>query len=142
MEWMSYLHIVKDDAKLSVWLAFGFLLLCLVNTSGLLLAKFSKRAAEVGVRRALGASRAEIFKQFLIETGVVGLAGGVTGLLLSFAGLWLISLQSKEMATLAKMDFTMLAVTFLLAVSASILAGLLPTWRACQVTPAIQLKSQ
>jgi putative ABC transport system permease protein len=73
---------------------------------------------------------------------VVGLAGGVMGLLLSFAGLWLISLQSKEMATLAKMDFTMLAVTFLLAVSASILAGLLPTWRACQVTPAIQLKSQ
>ena len=142
MEWMSYLHIVKDDAKLSVWLAFGFLLLCLVNTSGLLLAKFSKRAAEVGVRRALGASRAEIFKQFLIETGVVGLVGGVTGLLLSFAGLWLISLQSKEMAMLAKMDFTMLAVTFLLAVSASILAGLLPTWRACQVTPAIQLKSQ
>lgn len=142
MEWMSYLHIVKDDAKLSVWLAFGFLLLCLVNTSGLLLAKFSKRATEVGVRRALGASRAEIFRQFLIETGVVGLAGGVTGLLLSFAGLWLISLQSKEMATLAKMDFTMLAATFLLAVSASILAGLLPTWRACQVTPAIQLKSQ
>lgn len=142
MEWMSYLHIVKDDAKLSVWLAFGFLLLCLVNTSGLLLAKFSKRAAEVGVRRALGASRVEIFKQFLIETGVVGLLGGIAGLLLSFAGLWLITLQSKELAVLAQMDFTMLAVTFLLAVSASILAGLLPTWRACQVTPAIQLKSQ
>lgn len=142
MEWMSYLHIVKDDAKLSVWLAFGFLLLCLVNTSGLLLAKFSKRAAEVGVRRALGASRVEIFKQFLIETGVVGLVGGIAGLLLSFAGLWLITLQSKELAVLAQMDFTMLAVTFLLAVSASILAGLLPTWRACQVTPALQLKSQ
>lgn len=142
MEWMSYLHIVKDDARLSVWLAFGFLLLCLVNTSGLLLAKFSKRAAEVGVRRALGASRVEIFKQFLIETGVVGLVGGIAGLLLSFAGLWLITLQSKELAVLAQMDFTMLAATFLLAVSASILAGLLPTWRACQVTPALQLKSQ
>src|SRR5471030_2892420 len=48
------------------WLAFGFLLLCLVNTVGLLLAKFSVRAAEVGIRRALGASRKEIFRQFLI----------------------------------------------------------------------------
>ena len=36
----------------------------------------------------------------------------------------------------------MLLTTFALAVVASLLAGLLPTWRACQVTPAIQLKSQ
>lgn len=142
MEWMSYLHIVRDDTKLSAWLAFGFLLLCLVNTSGLLLAKFSSRSAEVGVRRALGASRKEIFEQFLIETGVIGLAGGVLGLLLSFAGLWLIAQQSSEMAVLAKLDTTMLAVTFLLAVGTSVMAGLLPTWRASQVTPAIQLKSQ
>lgn len=142
MEWMEYLHIVRDDSKLSAWLAFGFLLLCLVNTSGLLLAKFSSRSAEIGVRRALGASRKEIFQQFLIETGVVGLAGGLLGLGLSFAGLWLIAQQSSEMAVLAKLDGTMLGVTFALAVSASMLAGLLPTWRACQVTPAIQLKSQ
>jgi putative ABC transport system permease protein len=36
----------------------------------------------------------------------------------------------------------MLLVTFVMSVSAAILAGLLPTWRACQVTPALQLKSQ
>jgi putative ABC transport system permease protein len=60
--------VVGKDSKLSAWLAFGFLVLCLVNTIGLLLAKFSVRAAEVGVRRALGASRSEIFRQFLIET--------------------------------------------------------------------------
>jgi putative ABC transport system permease protein len=40
------------------------------------------------------------------------------------------------------MDWEMLATTFALAVVASIVAGLLPTWRACQVTPALQLKSQ
>lgn len=141
-EWMSFLKIVRDDSKLSAWLAFGFLLLCLVNTAGLLLAKFSVRASEVGVRRALGASRADIFMQFFIETGVIGLVGGLFGLVLSFGGLWLISRQSGEMAVLAKMDWNMLVLTFILAVSASVLAGLLPTWRACQVTPALQLKSQ
>jgi putative ABC transport system permease protein len=40
------------------------------------------------------------------------------------------------------MDWQMLIMTFLMSVGAAILAGLLPTWRACQVTPAIQLKSQ
>jgi putative ABC transport system permease protein len=142
MEWLEYRKVVGNDSRLSAWLAFGFLVLCLVNTIGLLLAKFSVRASEVGIRRALGASRQEIFRQFLIESAVVGLAGGVFGLLLAFGALALIGMQGSEMAAVAHMDLPMLAFTFALSVLAAILAGLLPTWRACQVTPAIQLKSQ
>jgi len=142
MEWMDHLHVVSDDGRVSTWLAFGFLMLCLVNTVGLLLAKFSVRAGEVGVRRALGASRAEIFKQFLTEAAVIGLAGGLLGLLLSTGALWLLARQSDQYAALAHMDWPMLLLTFALAVLSSIVAGLLPTWRACQVTPALQLKSQ
>lgn len=142
MEWMEHRGVVSNDSKLSTWLALGFLMVCLVNTVGLLLAKFSARAGEVGVRRALGATRRDIFQQYLIEASVVGLVGGFLGLLLSFAGLWLISLQSEEMATVAHMDWAMLSLTIVLAITSSILAGLLPTWRACQVTPALQLKTQ
>jgi putative ABC transport system permease protein len=141
-EWMEEREVVGKDTKLSAWLAFGFLLLCLVNTIGLLLAKFSVRAAEVGIRRALGASRREIFRQFLVESAVVGLAGGVLGLALAFGALALIGMQGSETAVVAHMDLTMLAITFIMSVLAAILAGLLPTWRACQVTPALQLKSQ
>ncbi len=142
MEWMRHLGVVGADTKLSTWLAFGFLLVCLVNTVGLLLAKFSARAGEVGVRRALGATRGDVFQQFLIEATVVGVVGGLLGLVLSFAGLWLISMQSEEMSIVAKMDWPMLALTLALSIVASVLAGLLPTWRACQVTPALQLKTQ
>jgi putative ABC transport system permease protein len=142
MEWMEHLGVVSADARLSTWLAFGFLLVCVVNTVGLLLAKLSARAGEIGVRRALGATKPEIFRQFLVEAGVIGLVGGALGLALSFGGLWLISLQSEEMALVAKMDWAMLGATLALAVGASLLAGLLPTWRACQVTPALQLKTQ
>jgi len=141
-EWLVFTKVVGKDSKLQTWLAFGFLVLCLVNTVGLLLAKFSVRASEIGVRRALGASRADIFRQFLIETGVVGLVGGVLGLVLAFGALALISMQGKQTAAVAHMDWQMLTVTFVMSVGAAILAGLLPTWRACQVTPAIQLKSQ
>jgi putative ABC transport system permease protein len=73
---------------------------------------------------------------------VVGLVGGGLGLLLSFGALALIAMQSKQMQVVAHMDFPMLALTFVLSLLAAVLAGLLPTWRACQVTPAIQLKSQ
>ncbi len=142
MEWMAYLQVVSNDTRLAAWLAFGFLLLCIVNTVGLLLAKFSVRAPEVGVRRALGATRSEIFRQFLIEAGVTGVAGGLLGLALSLASLALISRQSSDLSTVAHMDWQMLGLTLVMAVVASLLAGLLPTWRACQVTPAIQLKSQ
>lgn len=142
MEWLEEQKVVGKDSRISAMLAFGFLLLCLVNTIGLLLAKFSVRAPEVGVRRALGASRKDIFTQFLMESAVVGLAGGVLGLLLALGALSLIGSISAQIAVTTRMDWMMLLVTFAMSVSAAILAGLLPTWRACQVTPALQLKSQ
>ena len=73
---------------------------------------------------------------------MIGLAGGVLGLLLAFGALAVVSQQSKELGTVAHMDVPMLLLTFAMSVLAALLAGLLPTWRACQVTPAIQLKSQ
>ena len=142
MEWLDHQGVVGKDSRLQTWLAFGFLLVCLVNTIGLLLAKFTGRAGEVGVRRALGAPRREIFRQFLIEAGVVGVAGGIVGLLLSFGGLWLIAQQSQSMQTVAHMSASMLLATIAFAIACSLIAGLLPTWRACQVRPAVQLKSQ
>ncbi len=142
MEWLAHLEVVGKDNKLAAWLAFGFLLLCLVNTIGLLLAKFSVRAAEVGIRRALGASRRQIFQQFMIETAVVGAGGGLLGVLFAYAALALVARQSSELAAAARMDAPMLLLSFALALAAALLAGLLPTWRACAVTPALQLKSQ
>lgn len=141
MQWLDYNMVVPDDVRLQTWLALGFLVVCLVNTLGLMLAKFLRRAGELGVRRALGASKRALFTQLLVESGVVGLAGGIGGLLLALLGLWLVRQQQASYAALAHLDPAMLLTTFLLAVGASLLAGLLPAWRACQVTPALQLKS-
>ena len=52
---------VPPESRISLVVAMGFFLICLVNTIGLLLAKFMRRAAEIGVRRALGAPRREIY---------------------------------------------------------------------------------
>jgi len=142
MGWLDANQVVSEDSRLQTYLAFGFLLVCLVNTVGLMLAKFTARRGEIGVRRALGARRLAVFQQHLVEAGVVGLAGSVVGLIFTYGFLWLIGRQSQQLALLAKMDWTMFGTTVALAVGASLVAGLLPTWRACQVTPALQLKSQ
>jgi putative ABC transport system permease protein len=141
MQWLDYNQVVPSDVRLQVWMALGFLLVCLVNTVGLMLAKFMRRAGELGVRRALGASRRTVFAQLLMESAVIGLAGGLLGLLIAMFGLWLVRQQPDGFATLAHLDPTMLMVTFMLAVGASLLAGVLPALRACRVTPALHLKS-
>lgn len=141
-DWLVYQQVLPGDVRLQVWLAFGFLLVCLTNTVGLLLAKCLRRSGEIGVRRALGATRRAIFAQFVVEAGVLGLAGAGLGLLLSWLGLWLVRQSPAPHAPLAQMDGAMLALTLLLALLASLAAGLLPAWRAALVTPALQLKTQ
>ncbi|MDT7821801.1 ABC transporter permease [Xanthomonas hortorum] len=142
MQWMDYKKVVPSDVRLQTWLALGFLLVCLVNTVGLLLAKFMRRSGEIGVRRALGATKRSIFAQSLVEAGTIGLAGGILGLGLATLGLWGVRQQPSDYAELAHLDPLMLLVTFALALLASVVAGLLPAWRACSVPPAIQLKAQ
>lgn len=142
MQWLDFKKVVPNDVRLQVWLALGFLAVCLVNTVGLLLAKSLRRAGEIGIRRALGASRRHIFMQFLVEAGVIGLAGGVLGLGLAALGLWGVRQMPTRTADLAQLDAQMLVLTFVIALAASLLAGLLPAWRACGIAPALQLKSQ
>jgi putative ABC transport system permease protein len=141
MEWLAFREVVPSDVRLQTWIALGFLLVCLINTVGLLLTKFLRRSMEIGVRRALGASKRSIFIQLLVEAGMIGVVGGLLGLGLAWLGLLAVRHQPTAYAELARLDLPMLVATLGLAVVSSLLAGLLPAWRGCQVTPAIQLKS-
>ena len=141
-EWLDSEKVVPSDTKVSLLVALGLLIVCLVNTAGLLLAKFLRRSSEIGVRRALGAQRAAIYAQFLTEAGIIGLAGGVLGLLLTGVGVASVSwVLPKDIAALARLDVPLLALTLLVATVATLLAGLYPTFRASRVQPAWQLKS-
>ena len=141
MGWLRDQQVVPDDVRLQTYLAFGFLLICVVNTVGLLLAKCLRRSREIGVRRALGATRRTVFVQFMVEAGIVGLTGGVLGLGFAELGLWGIRHQPAEYASLARLDLGMFAFTFVVALVSSLIAGLLPAWRACVLAPAPQLKA-
>lgn len=141
-QWLDYQQVVPPESRISLVVALGFFVICLVNTIGLLLAKFMRRAGEIGVRRALGATRGEIYRQYLIEAGTVGLAGGVLGLLLTALGVSGIGvLFQPEVAKLAKLDLSLMALTFVVAIVATVFAAFYPAWRAAHVQPAWQLKS-
>jgi putative ABC transport system permease protein len=140
--WLDARGVVGEDEKLQAGLSLAFLLACLVNVVGLLGAKFAARAGEIGVRRALGASRRQVFQQFLVESGIVGLAGALLGLVFTLALLALIAQRSGDLARVARLDPAMLALTVALSIAGALLAGLWPTWRAARVRPALQLKSQ
>jgi putative ABC transport system permease protein len=141
-QWLQYEKVVPPETRMSLLLSLGFLLVCLVNTVGLLLAKFMRRAAEIGVRRALGASRREIWAQFLAEAAMVGVAGGVAGLLFTGVGMLSISLVfDPDIARLAHMSVSLIGMTLLIALVATVAAAFYPIWRAAHVQPAWQLKS-
>lgn len=141
MRWLDDQDVVPNTVRMQTGLAFSFLLICIVNTVGLLLAKCLRRSNEIGVRRAMGASRPAIFAQFMVEASTIGLAGGVLGLLFAEFGLWCIRRQPAEYASLAHLDLPMFACTFAVALVASLIAGILPAWRACALAPGPQLRA-
>ena len=140
--WLNFQAVVPSDTQVSLLVALGLLVVCLINTTGLLLAKFLRRNLEIGVRRALGAPQSAIYAQFLVEAGVVGLAGGTLGLLLTWLGVasvgWVLP---RNIAVLAHLDIKLLILTLLIAAIGTMLAGLYPTFRASRVQPAWQLKA-
>lgn len=139
--WLAFKQLVPPQTKVSMVVALCLLLVCMVNTVGLMLAKFLRRSGEIGVRRAMGASRLAIAAQFGMEAGTIGLAGGALGLMLTWMGVQLMHVSlPKQIAALARIDLALLWQTLLLAVVATVLAGLYPIWRAMYVRPWLQLK--
>ncbi|MBL8297178.1 MAG: ABC transporter permease [Rhodanobacteraceae bacterium] len=141
-EWIKSQGVVSRDAQIQVGLSFAFLVVCLVNTIGLLLAKFMRKSSEIGLRRALGATRRQLFTQHLIEAGVIGISGGLIGLVLTWLGLMAVRGLYADLNNVARLDWVMVLTAVALSIFAAVLAGLFPTWRACQITPAVQLKTQ
>jgi putative ABC transport system permease protein len=154
-QWLKAQGVVQNDNRMLVGIAFAFLAVCLLNTVGILLAKFLNGAAIAGVRRALGASRRQIFLQHLIEVGALAVVSAVLGLGLGALGLWgvhalyvtndvvdTVTNSQGGYQELTHFDTTSVLWAVLLALVSALAAGLYPAWRIGRVSPAVYLKSQ
>ena len=141
-QWLKYLKIVPSEARISFIVALGLLLVCTVNTIGLLLARFMRRGPDIGIRRALGASRSAIYTQYLVEAAVIGLAGGLLGVLLTVCFIGNLNLVFEgKIARTVHSDVSIMALAISLAVLVALIAAAYPVWRASRIQPAWQLKA-
>lgn len=141
MDWMSFLHVTPRASSLSMLVSACFLLVVLINVVGLMLARFLQRAPEIGIRRALGASRAAIYGQFLVEGATLGCAGGLLGVALTLLGLLGAGkLFEPRIARLVHVDPALIVSTVLVAIAATLVAAVYPTWRAARIPPAWQIR--
>jgi putative ABC transport system permease protein len=121
------------------------LLIACANVANLLLARATARQREMAVRAALGATRTAIMRQLLIESAVLGLAGGTWGLFLAFVGTRILTRATAEQMGLPRvaeiqMNWTVLAFAIGVSAVASLLFGVSPAVQAAKVNLSDQLK--
>jgi predicted permease len=116
------------------------LLIACANIANLMLASADGRRQEFAVRAALGAGRARIAKEFLVESLVFGLTGGALGLVLAYAGLkLLVAMRPSGLPRIQEIsiDPIVLAFGFAASLVSSLLFGLIPAIKYTSPTRTI-----
>ncbi len=121
------------------------LLIACANVANLTLARGEGRRREIALRSALGATRAGLLRQMILESAVVALTAAAAGLLLAA---WLIRIfpallpPSSFVVLDVRVDGRLLAFTVAITATATTLVGLLPAWRVSGVDITGTLKGQ
>jgi putative ABC transport system permease protein len=104
-----------------------------IGIMNIMLVTVSERTKEIGLRKAVGARRSHVLAQFLVESVVLSLFGGLFGIILGAVGAWGIRQAVPDLDTTITIDSILLATGFSAAVG--LFFGLYPAWRASALRP-------
>jgi predicted permease len=145
---------LPQNARHMVWLFLAALTVVVLlvlsiagaNVANLLFAQAAARQREMAVRLALGASRAHLRRQVLVESLLIGIAGGVLGVILSVAatcGLSTFHIPAPVPLDVSlAIDWRVLIYSFALSIVSGLLLGLAPAWAASRPLLANALKGE
>ena len=136
-----HLNFLPVETRRNLWLllgAVGFLLLIgCVNVANLLLARATIRRREVALRAALGASRMRIFAQFITESILLAVVGGVLGIFLATAFIDVIQAMLPKFTLPSEADIRIsipvLVFTLLMTMLSGLIFGTAPAWQASRL---------
>jgi putative ABC transport system permease protein len=110
-----------------------------IGIMNVMLATVTERTREIGIRRALGAKQRHIVMQFLVETVVLSVGGGVAGIALGLAIPWAVE-NYADLTTIVTPAAPLLA--FGISVTIGLLFGIYPAWRAATLDPVEALRHE
>jgi len=108
-----------------------------IGIMNIMLASILERIREIGVRRAVGATRQEILFQFLSEAVLISVAGGVAGIIVG-AGLSIGIERAAGIRTIV--SFLSVFVAFGVSFAVGLGFGIMPAWRAANQDPVVCLR--
>jgi len=108
-----------------------------IGVMNIMLVSVTERTREIGIRKAIGAKKRDILLQFLVESTVLSVMGGIIGILISAVGSWIIK-RYFSLDTSVALSSVLLAFAF--SVGVGIFFGMLPAWKAAKLRPIEALR--
>jgi putative ABC transport system permease protein len=134
----QFVEVGSTLAKILIGVAVVAMLIGGTVIMSLMLIAVSERRKEIGVRRAVGASRGDIMVQFLIEAAVISFVGGIFGVIIGVGGTVSVMLMTKLPPAVM---WSAVGGATVLSVVVGLVFGLQPAWRAANVDPIQALRS-
>lgn len=108
-----------------------------IGVMNIMLVSVTERTREIGIRKAIGAKKRDIMLQFLVESTVLSVLGGIIGILISMIGAWLVTAYFDFEAAVA---LSPVLLAFVFSICVGIFFGMLPAYTAAKLRPIEALR--